>query len=160
MKHQIKCYGNTCPDRFKCALYATEAEVDKTEPDEKPGKKCEFFQGKDGKTIKIKRATLMGILEFTGDFFEHEGYQYCIGWVDGSMSAIELSTGFRAANIDDSTPLSNVPEAKYIEMVKSMVAERSILMDEGIKRARKTMREFNIPYPLNEMIEVLKGGGK
>ena len=46
MKHQIKCYGNTCPDRFKCALYAAEAEVKKTEPDETPGKKCEFFRKK------------------------------------------------------------------------------------------------------------------
>lgn len=46
MKHQIKCYGNTCPDRFKCALYATEAEEKKTGPDEYPENKCEFFRKK------------------------------------------------------------------------------------------------------------------
>lgn len=48
MKHQIKCYGNTCPDRKSCALYAAEAEINKTEPDEKPDKKCEFFKKKGG----------------------------------------------------------------------------------------------------------------
>jgi len=46
MKYQIKYYGNTCPDRFKCALYATEAEVKKTEPDEDSENKCEFFRKK------------------------------------------------------------------------------------------------------------------
>lgn len=46
MKHQIKCYGNTCPDRISCALYDVEAEVNATEPDEKPDKKCEFFKKK------------------------------------------------------------------------------------------------------------------
>lgn len=46
MKHQIKCYGNTCHDRKNCALYAVEAEVNKTEPDERPDKKCEFFKKK------------------------------------------------------------------------------------------------------------------
>ncbi|WP_293666493.1 hypothetical protein [uncultured Parabacteroides sp.] len=43
MKHKIKCYGNTCPDRHDCQLYMSEAESKKTEPDEKPGKKCEFL---------------------------------------------------------------------------------------------------------------------
>ena len=46
MKHRIKCYGNTCPDRYTCDLYTQEAEEKKTEPDEKPDKKCEFFQKK------------------------------------------------------------------------------------------------------------------
>ena len=48
MKHQIKCYGNTCPDRHECTLYAIEAEERKTEPDEEPEKKCEFFKKKGG----------------------------------------------------------------------------------------------------------------
>lgn len=46
MKHQIKCYGNTCPDQHECALYAAETEVKKTEPDEAPDKRCEFFRKK------------------------------------------------------------------------------------------------------------------
>lgn len=48
MKHQIKCYGNTCPDRHKCTLYAIEAEGKKREPDEDPENKCEFFREKGG----------------------------------------------------------------------------------------------------------------
>ena len=49
MKHRIKYYGDTCPDRFKCALYAIEVEEKKTEPDDEPEKKCEFFKKKGGK---------------------------------------------------------------------------------------------------------------
>lgn len=49
MRHQIKCFGNTCPNRHECALYAIEAEEKKTEPDEEPGVKCEFFKKKGGK---------------------------------------------------------------------------------------------------------------
>lgn len=47
--------------------------------------------------ITIKRATKEGIKECTGELFEYEGYQYCIGWVEGALQAIELSTGASAA---------------------------------------------------------------
>lgn len=46
MKHQIKCYGNTCPDRKGCALYAVGNETNIEEPEAKPDKKCEFFKKK------------------------------------------------------------------------------------------------------------------
>lgn len=49
MKHRIKCYGNTCPNRNTCELYTPEAEEKKTEPDDKPGVKCEFYVRKGGK---------------------------------------------------------------------------------------------------------------
>lgn len=48
MRHQIKCHGNTRPERHECALYAAETEVKKTEPDEDSGKKCKFFRKKGG----------------------------------------------------------------------------------------------------------------
>lgn len=46
MKHQIKCWGNTCPKRFECALYAIEAEKRDKEPREYVDDKCEFFKKK------------------------------------------------------------------------------------------------------------------
>ena len=48
MKHRIKCYGNTCPDRYNCQLYTPEAETKKVQPDDEPEKKCEFFKKKGG----------------------------------------------------------------------------------------------------------------
>lgn len=91
--------------------------------------------------ITVKRSTSEGIKTCSGEFFEYEGFQYCIGLVEYSISAIELSTGFRSA------------EAESVEDVKSMVIKRSGYMDSAIKKARKIMRASNIPYPLNSRIK-------
>lgn len=66
MKHQIKCYGNTCPDRHNCQLYTTEAESKKTEPDEKSGKKCEFFVNKIDESRNCGECVLMESEDISG----------------------------------------------------------------------------------------------
>lgn len=103
--------------------------------------------------IKIKRATYDGIKTCEGQLYELDGFQYCIGRVDGEMSAIELSTGFRSARV----PIGffkgeNRTDLDYIDEVVKMVKQRSPLMKDKIKEVLEVMEKDNIPYPLNERI--------
>lgn len=103
--------------------------------------------------ITIKRATKEGIKECTGELFEYEGYQYCIGWVEGALQAIELSTGASAAKdlcsffIDED---DSIEECKA--NVQSIVRSRSHLMDKAIIKMIEILKGFNIPYPLNNKV--------
>lgn len=103
--------------------------------------------------ITIKRATEEGIKECTGELFEHEGYQYCIGWVEGSLQAIELSTGGSAAKDLDSVFIDEDDSMEeYKANVQSIVRSRSRLMDKAVIKMIEILKGFNIPYPLNNKV--------
>lgn len=103
--------------------------------------------------IEIKRATYDGIKTCKGQLYELDGFQYCIGRIDGEMSAIGLSTGFRAARV----PIGffkgeNRTDLDYIDAVVKMVQQRSSQMKDKIKEVIEIMDKENIPYPLNKKI--------
>lgn len=107
--------------------------------------------------IEIKRATYDGIKTCKGQLYELDGFQYCIGRVDGEMSAIELSTGFRAARV----PIGffkgeDRPDLDYIDEVVKMIKQRNHLMKNKMKEVLGVMEHDNIPYPLNERIINIK----
>lgn len=111
MKHQIKCYGNTCPDRKSCALYAIEAEVNKTEPDEKPNNKCEFFKEKGEVLIKSEAQSAKDVrLQHYIDSIKAGGRPILIG--------VEISTELYEEL------LSYVKDEDYRRILKSRVPKK------------------------------------
>lgn len=101
MKRSIKCFGNTCSDRYKCNLYTFEAENDwkYTNEEEVQDAKCEFFKPKkmmktltkDGiKTVSpIDSFCMFGVFFFT--------------WYDpecGSVFVVDTYSGHSILNVD------------------------------------------------------------
>lgn len=108
--------------------------------------------------IQIKRATLDGIKTCTGELFECGEYQFCIAWVEDTLQAIELSTGFSAArNIVSYSIGAGESEDEYIMGVKSMVQKRLPYMEKALKKAIEISDRLFISYPLNERIERQEG---
>lgn len=103
--------------------------------------------------IEIKRATYDGIKTCKGQLYELDGFQYCICRIDGEMSAIELSTGFRAGKIPFGFfGAEDRSDIDYMDALVKMLQQRNSLMKDKIKEVLVVMKKDNIPYPLNEKI--------
>ena len=103
------------------------------------------------KTIKIKRATVYGLLECEGILVEKYGLQFCFTKIDNSIwYLIELSTGSSVERIFD----VNYTEAEALEIALTKLNQRT---EAEIKKAfpkfkRDSKRLYRIPFPVNEAV--------
>lgn len=127
MKNKIKCFGNTCKDRFKCDLYTFESEYDfeNNKSENNSETKCDYFREKK----MMKTLTEDGLITVSPiDTFQMYG-QYFFTYYDkesGYISVIDSYSGHSILDVDtsESFPSSVGNISKYsVEEAKNILTK-------------------------------------